>query len=212
MKRVLHFLFYLLIVVVAVAAVVVLPRLCLQIGTLTAKQFNGVSQKVQTEPICEGIAIGASGSLLAALVLGLREWIRQESARRQEVNYLRSLLTHGKDRVMAAKDTYHGGMKAWMKADELRAAQFNHMMKEVGVALEKRIVSLSPEQRYELYDTLDWYHTSGLHAVEREGQVEFTEIPEHLEGRWPTKTMKVDHAKRFFENLQSIKWLKFKAE
>ena len=110
---------------------------------------------------------------------------------------------------MEAKDTYNKGMKAKLKEDDLRAAQYNIMITQISVALERWAVNLSHAQRKDIYDALDWYHTQGLHAIPKDGVAVFVDIPE---GRWPTTDMSLDHAKNRFENLQSIKWLKLEVD
>lgn len=106
---------------------------------------------------------------------------------------------------MEAKDTFHPGMCMMMEADTLRAAQYNHMIREVGVALERWTANLSHAQRKDVYVALDWYQTDGLYAIKGDEEVVFVELPE---GKWPTTTMSREAAKVKFENLESIKWLK----
>ena len=72
---------------------------------------------------------------------------------------------------MEAEDTFNKGMDATTSSDALRAAQYNNMMKQVGVALERRTVYLSHDQRNDIYDSLDWYHTDGLYATKEDGEI-----------------------------------------
>ena len=108
---------------------------------------------------------------------------------------------------MAAEDTVNKDMGTLITADVLRAAQYNNMIREVGVALEKWTVNLNHGQRMDLYDALDWYHTDGLYATMKEGKVMFTELPE---GRWPTVEMSSEAASNKFGRLQTVEWLKLK--
>ena len=55
-------------------------------------------------------------------------------------------------------------MDAWFKADALRAAQYDNMLKELDVALEKWLPNLSNAQRKDVYDALDWYHIGKLQS------------------------------------------------
>ena len=110
---------------------------------------------------------------------------------------------------MGAKDTYHPGMEAWMKGDALRAAQYNYLLKEVDVALERWTVRLSHDEKKDIYDALDWFNSDGLHAMKRGDDVQFVEVPE---GKWPTTTMRKEHAERRLDQLQSIGWLKMEAK
>ena len=156
-------------------------------------------------PITQGAIAGLIAALAATAILGIASYSHNLWAKHQDVKYLRNLLSDGRKRVMEAEDTFHSGMNATMPADVLRAAQYNYIMKEVGLALERWTVHLSHDQRKDIYDALDWYNQSGLHAVKRNGQVQFVELPD---GRWPTTTMTAEEAQRRFEKLRSIKWLK----
>ena len=161
------------------------------------------------DSIAESAIAGLIAALVATTILGLAKYIRQWLAKRQDVHYIRGLLVQGRGRVLTAKDTFHKGMKAVMPADVLRAAQYNNMITEVGVALERWTVNLSHGQRKEVYDALDWYHTDGLYATRRDGAVVFKDIPE---GRWPTVEMSMEAAREKFDKLQSIEWLKLNEE
>ena len=110
---------------------------------------------------------------------------------------------------MEAKDTPHKGMDVTSSADTWRAALYNNMIKKLSVALEKWLVDLSHDQRKDIFDALNWYHTDSLLAVKNQGKAVFVELPD---GKWPTTEMPIEEAKKRFEKLQSIKWLKLKAE
>ena len=66
-------------------------------------------------------------------------------------------------------------------------------------------MSLSHVQRKDLYDAMDWYHTDGLYATKSKGKVVFMDVPE---GRWPTAEMSMEAARRKFDRLEAIEWLK----
>ena len=108
---------------------------------------------------------------------------------------------------MEAKDGFSEGMKVPIPADVFRAALYNNMLKQLDVALGKWLVNLSPSQRKDLFDALDWHHTGKLNAIKRDRKAVFTDLPD---GKWPTTEMTVESAKAKFEKLQSIKWLKLK--
>ena len=152
---------------------------------------------------------GLIAALVATTILGLAKYVRQWWAKRQDVRYIRGLLVQGRKRVMGAKDTFHEGMGTSMPSDVLRAAQYNNMIREVRVAFESWSMNLSHGQRKDVYDALDWYHTHGLYATNKDGTVVFMELPE---GRWPTTEMSMGAARKKFEKLQSIKWLKLGAD
>ena len=98
-----------------------------------------------------------------------------------------------------------------LPAGALRAAQYNNMLREVGVALDKWALHLSHDQRKEIYDALDWFGTNSLQAVKSkvEGSVQFVQLPE---GKWHTTEMPMESAIATFKRLQSIGWLKLPPE
>lgn len=156
------------------------------------------------EPIAQGIVSGSVAALLATAILGLTKVVLGFLSKRQDINYISNILIQGRERVLEAHDTYNSGMDARMAADALRAAQYNNMLREVGVALERWTVHLSHAQRKDVYDALDWYHTGSLHATKRDGEAVFVELPE---GRWPTTEMSLEAAREKFERLRAIRWL-----
>ena len=138
---------------------------------------------METVSIAESAIAGLIAALTVTTILGLARCVRQWRAKRQDVGYIRNLLTEGRKRVMQATDTYHIGMDATSSGDALRAAQYNNMLKRLGVALEKWTVDLSHDQRKDIFDALDWYHTDSLQAVKKGEKAVFIEIPD---GKWPT--------------------------
>ena len=157
------------------------------------------------ESIAQSAVAGLIAALTATAILGFAKCVRQWSAKRQDVRYLRNLLTEGRKRVLEAGDTFHKGMNATSSGDALRAAQYNNMVKRLGIALEKWMVDLSHDQRKDIFDALDWYHTDSLQAVKKDGKAVFIDIPD---GRWPTTELSLEVANEKFEKLQSIMWLK----
>ena len=157
------------------------------------------------ESITEGAVAGLIAALAATAILGLAKNIHRWWANHQDVKHVRRVLKQGRNRVMAASDTLHKDMGVTMPADVLRAAQYNHMIRELGVTLDRWAVNLSHAQRKDLYNALDWYHAEGLYATKRDGKVVFMELPE---GKWPTTEMSLQEATRKFDQLQSIEWLK----
>ena len=125
------------------------------------------------ESIAQSAVAGLIAALTATAILGFAKCVRQWSAKRQDVRYLRNLLTEGRKRVLEAGDTFHKGMNATSSGDALRAAQYNNMVKRLGIALEKWMVDLSHDQRKDIFDALDWYHTDSLQAVKKDGKSGF---------------------------------------
>ena len=159
--------------------------------------------------IVESAFAGMIAAMTATAILGVAKWVRQWWLRSQDIEYLRSVLIEGRKLVMEAKDTPHPGTDATSSADTWRAALYNNMIKKLDVALEKWLVNLSHKQRKDIFDALNWYHTDALHATLKNGKMEFVDLPN---GKWPTTEMPMNVAKEKFEKLQSIKWLKLKAE
>ena len=157
----------------------------------------------------QGAVAGLIAALAATTILFLIEVVRNCLAESQDVRYIRDLLINGKRRVMEAEDTFHEGMGKTIPADVLRAGQYNNMLKELGIALEKWTVNLSHGKRKDIFNALDWYNTKALPAIKRYGEVEFVDLPD---GKWPTKQMSIENAKNKFEELQSIDWLKLESQ
>ena len=160
----------------------------------------------------DGIGGNAVAGLIAALaattILGVGKWIRLAYLRHLDVKYVREVITDGRRRVMGSKDTFHHGMNATLTADTLRSAQYNLMIKQLMVALDHATSTLSHDQRKDVFDALDWYHTHSLHARKNNhGKPVFVDLPL---GRWPTTEMQERRAVDKFKLLESIKWLKLK--
>ena len=158
------------------------------------------------ESIVQSAAAGLIAALMATVILGFARLVRQWSARRQDVRYIRKLLMDGRKRVMDAEDTFHQGMNATIPGDALRAAQYKNTTKRLRVALKLWAVNLSHDQRKDIFDALDWHYTDSLHAVKRDGQVAFVDL-DVSHGRWPTTEMTLQAAKEKFKKLEDIKWL-----
>ena len=152
----------------------------------------------------ESTLTGAIGALIATAILFGVGLIRDRLAEQQDVKYIREILIDGRKNIMKAKDTYHHGMKTPLSAGALRAANYNKMLKHLGVALEKWTVNLSHDKRKDIFNAVDWYNTASLQAVERDGKAEFVELPD---GKWIADEMPIERAKEKFEKLQSIEWL-----
>ena len=159
------------------------------------------------ELILHSVVAGVIAAVSATAILGCAKCVRQWLAKRQDERYIRDLFSRGRKRVMESKNTYHKGMDANSSADALRAAQYNNMIKRLDIAMEQWLANLSHDQRKDIFDALDWYHTDSLQAIKRNGNAVFVDIPD---GRWPATEMPVEVAKEIFEKLQSIKWLKLK--
>ena len=143
------------------------------------------------ESIAPGAAAGLIAALVATAILGFATYVRQWLGKRQDVRLIRDIFIQGRMRVMDAEDTFHEAMSVTMSSGVLRAGQYNNMIRQVGVALERRTEHMSHDQKKDVYDALDWYHTDSLNAIRTDGRVEFLVLPE---GRWPTTEMSMEAA------------------
>ena len=111
------------------------------------------------DAIAQGAVAGLIAALAATAILGVTNIVRQRVAKNRDVKHLRDIVIEGRERVMMAEDTFHKGMDATSSADAIRAAQYNNMIKRLDIALEKWTVNLSHDQRKDILEALDWYHT-----------------------------------------------------
>ena len=148
---------------------------------------------------------GVVPALVATSLLEFARTCRRWIARRRDVKYLRDLLTEGRQRVLKATDLHRQDANAKCRADVIRAAQYNNMIKKLDTGLEKWTANLSHTQRKDVLDALNWYHTNSLSAVKRNGEFMFVEVPD---GKWPTTTMSLTAAEQQFGRVQEIRWLK----
>ena len=160
------------------------------------------------ESIAQSAVAGVIAAVTVAIILGLARYVYRWWARRQDVQYIRALLIEGRERTIGAKDTFFERMDTTVSADAIRAAQYNNMLKQVRVALEKWAVVLSHDQRRDISEALDLYYPdpNRLPAKRaKDGQVEFVDSPE---GGLVLGRMRSEAANQNFERLKAIKWLK----
>ena len=155
--------------------------------------------------IVSSAVAGLIAALTATIILGIAKWVRQWWVRRQDVSYLRDVLSEGRKRVMEAKDTFHEGMNATSSADVLRAAQYNNMIKKIAVGVERWTPNLSHAQRQNLLAALAWHHKHSYMKKNTNYEAVFPELPD---GIWPAREMHLERATEIFNELQSIRWLK----
>ena len=156
--------------------------------------------------IAESLVAGVSAALVATAILGIAKLIHRWRSRRRDAEYIRDILMEGRALVFEDEEVYHPAPNAISPADQIRAARYNNMIRRLRVALEQWAVNLSHAQRRDVFDALDWFHTKGLFAVAREGQMHYVQPTD--DGKWPTMQMSVDAAQEIFERVESIKWLK----
>lgn len=158
--------------------------------------------------IVEGAIGGAIAGVVAAAILGALGWLHRWQLRRQEVAYIRDVVTQGRKRVLEAKEFTVRRTGKKLPADKVRADDFNLMVKELGVALEHTTPNLVATQKKDMYGAVDFFHTKHSYVIDTPFGAEFaSDIPP---GRWPNTTMEETDAVAIFERLESIKWLKLK--
>ena len=176
--------------------------------TVCSSLVQLISRFLEMEDIATGAIGGAIAGVVAAGILGFLGWLHRFRLRRRDEAHIRDVVTQGRMWVMGSKDNLKPGMGIEFSADKFRAAQYNLMIKQLDVALERTTPNLDTNQRKDIFDALDWHHTESLHlAKSPSGKTEFVEL---APGRWPTIEMGEADAVRRFERLESIKWLKFK--
>ena len=158
-----------------------------------------------------GAASGFIAGLVVAAALGIAQEFREHVKRRQEERYLRSLFIEGKI-ILTTEDLQLEGLEITVPADHRRAAEYKILLRQVGVALERWSPHLSPSQRKDIYDALDWFHTDTtrmLFVTTAENEGRFVDVPD---GTFPAEAMTAEAAAEVYERLQAIGWLKLKRE
>lgn len=153
---------------------------------------------------------GAIAAVTATVILGMAKLIYKWIVRNHDIVHLRTIFDLGRERIMKDEDVYNKNMNTILKADFLRAAQYNNMIKILEVNLEKWMLHLSHNQRKDVLDALDWYHTDNLQVVKnsQSGNLQHIELKD---GRWPTSDMPLAEAEKRFAKLQSLRWLNLKS-
>ena len=161
------------------------------------------------DKVAQGAASGFIAGLVVAAVFGIAQKFRDHAKRRQEEQYLRDLFIKGQ-RILTLEDQHSEGLGITFTADQLRAAEYKTLLRQVGVALERWSPHLQPVQQKDIYDALDWFHTDPTRAqviVTPENQAEFVDVPD---GTFLAKTMTAEAAAEVYERLYAIGWLKLK--
>ena len=152
------------------------------------------------------IMAGVAAAIVATAILGIARWIRAWWRRYGDIKQIREIVKTGRERVVRAKGFFHEGMQCDVPANVIRCGQYNLMIKQLAVLLDHRTSNLPYGERKQIHDALDWFHTDALSVIkDAHGHPTIVSPPE---GTWPTRDMRMDHAKIRFDNLQTIGWLK----
>ena len=149
-----------------------------------------MSESILVE-ILKGLLIGAGASLTATVILGLRSWLIRYRNRREQIPYIRDLLTSQMDRILSATDLppYKPGAEP-IAADRVRFAYFNELRTALLVALSSRATALTYKE------------VSSLHKIIADNDRIMTDLTLNERGIMP-----LARAQPFFASLQSLSWL-----
>ncbi len=173
--------------------------------------MGGAEAGQWVDTVVQGAVSGLIAGMVVAAVLGIFREFRERVQRRQEEQYLRSLFIEGK-MILTTEDLQLEGLGITVPADHRRAADYKRLSRQVGVALERWSPHLSPSQRKDIYDALDWFHTDPtrmLFATTAENEGRFVDVPD---GAFPAEAMSEEAAAEVYERLQAIGWLKLPRE
>ena len=159
--------------------------------------------------IASSALAGVIAALTATTILAVASYIRRLAARRQAIRHLQHLFTDGRVGVMQAEEQHIGSARLRIPANTLRAARYNVMLKELGIALDKWSTALSYDQRQEIIEAVDWYNLRS-YSVEQDwpGRAALKRMPD---GVW-IGDLEEETAQEVFQKLKSIKWLKLSYE
>ena len=130
--------------------------------TVCSSLVRLISTFLEMDDIAAGAIGGAIAGVVAAGILAfLGQLHRWQTRRRDEVN-IRDVVTRGRERVMESRETHYSGPDVTMSADEIRAAQYNLMIRQLNVELERTTPNLRHTQKRDIYDALDWFRTESL--------------------------------------------------
>ena len=128
----------------------------------------------------------------------------------KEAAAIRNIIVEDRDLIFNAKDRPdpQDPSVRFAGADEWRAMLYNEMLGEVGRTLDHWSPHIPLERKQSLLRALDWYHREGVFLAPGPhvaGEKKFLEIEP---GTWPSDKMTLDEAKKKFQKLETVKWLK----
>ncbi len=158
---------------------------------------------------------------------------REENLRGQQLSHLRNTITTHYRRVMKCRGIascefpLELGQKLpnGISADEFRVDSFNHFLRELHYVLEYQSSKLTPMEKKDVLDAVDWFHKGDVGhvlGVPTNGKFLFPIVNKHNspiqqfqlgeyyvfhEGRWPLDIMTKEQAEEKFVNLRKLQWL-----
>ena len=143
------------------------------------------------EDIAKGLIIGVGAGLTTSAIIGARHWFIRCRDRREQIPYIRDLITNEADRILSATDLppYAPGKEA-IPADSLRFVFFRELQSALLVALSSRATALTYKEVASLQ--------KALVDVDR-GMTDLTLSERGI--------MPLTIAQSFYESLQALSWL-----
>ena len=140
------------------------------------------------QEILKGLVIGVGAGVTTAALLGLRSWLIRYRNRREQIPYIRDLITSQMDRILSATDLppYKPGAEP-IAADRVRFAHFNQLRTALLVALSSRVTALTYKE------------VSSLHKIIADTDRIMTDLTLNERGIMP-----LARAQPFFASLQSL--------
>jgi len=103
------------------------------------------------DKIIESFVAGVGEGVVVAVILGLYDWLRRSSRRREQIRDIRTVVETAEIEIQKAVPIVlvEGG-KPQVSVGKIRFVLYKELIRELTIALEDRSGELSYEQRYEL--------------------------------------------------------------
>ena len=162
-------------------------------------------EKFMALPLVSEIVAGTIAGITAALILSGVSWARDWRDHARDVREIRGLLVDRFKPILEATEQFHSPTGETIPEDRWRAFLFNSFMTRVGVVLERDGLTLSGQEREQIYDALDWHRTEALHLV-KSPQGNFQQASDIPKGFW-VGSISRSFADAVWARLQTIGWL-----
>ena len=160
--------------------------------------------------LLENAIAGLFAGVAAAGVLWFFRHIRDGRDRRKDEKAIRDLLRVRIGAVTKVGPKLQSKSAAHRPVDKdevrrTRAYEYNVLLTELGLTLERWTPNLSLKQRKDIYDALDWYNLEGWY----DARYRAPRRPQDLvAGKWEAEGMEEKQFKAKLRELESIDWLK----
>ena len=103
------------------------------------------------DKIIEGIVTGVGAGVVVAIILGVYDWLRRSSRRREQIRHIRTVVETAEIEIQKVVPiVLVEGRRPQVSVGKMRFALYKELIRELTIALEDRSGELSYEQRYEL--------------------------------------------------------------